>query len=276
MEKQKGPFDKAQGGQALLIVILAMVVALTVGLSVVSRSITTVRISTAEEESQRAFSAAEAGIEEALKSGLSVAEQTLPNNTKYSANIITPASTTEFLVPSPSLKDEAVQIWLSNYPDYSGWYSANNTIAIGWGNKGDTCPNVAALEIIIIYGTTTNPSVARFPVDPCGVTRGNNFINSGLEGDIRISGKDFEYSHSIINFGSRFQNVKFMRIIPLYNSTVMGIKADSSLPLQGKEIESTGKVSSGGQEIVRKIKVFQAYPSLPSIFDHAIFSGTSL
>ena len=54
-------------GQALLIVLLVMTVALTVGLSVATRTIVNVRITTQEEQSQRAFSAAEAGIEETLR-----------------------------------------------------------------------------------------------------------------------------------------------------------------------------------------------------------------
>ena len=58
-----------QRGQALLIVVLVMAVALTIGLAVVSRSITDIKISRQEEESARVFSVAEAGIEEALKLG---------------------------------------------------------------------------------------------------------------------------------------------------------------------------------------------------------------
>src|SRR3990172_86209 len=55
-----------QGGQALLIVLLTMAVILTVVLSVVSRSVTDVTVTTYEEDALRAFSAAEAGIEEKL------------------------------------------------------------------------------------------------------------------------------------------------------------------------------------------------------------------
>ncbi|MBU3957074.1 hypothetical protein KKI19_02265 [Patescibacteria group bacterium] len=42
-------------GQALLIILLVMAVALTIGLSVVSRSITDIRISQEQEQSARAF-----------------------------------------------------------------------------------------------------------------------------------------------------------------------------------------------------------------------------
>ena len=54
---------KYQKGQILLLVVLVMTIALTIGLSLATRTITDIRTTTEEENSQRAFSAAEAGIE---------------------------------------------------------------------------------------------------------------------------------------------------------------------------------------------------------------------
>lgn len=56
-----------KSGQVVLIVLLVMVVVLTIGLSLISQSVTDISISKDEEESIRAFSAAEAGIEAALQ-----------------------------------------------------------------------------------------------------------------------------------------------------------------------------------------------------------------
>ena len=52
-----------QSGQALLLVLLSMAVILTVVLSILSRSILDVAVTTGEEEALRAFSAAEAGMQ---------------------------------------------------------------------------------------------------------------------------------------------------------------------------------------------------------------------
>ena len=76
-------FEK-QKGQVLLIVVLVMIVALTVGLSLISRSITNLRTSTEEAESQKALAAAEAGIEQALESGQDIQ---LASFKEYSINI---------------------------------------------------------------------------------------------------------------------------------------------------------------------------------------------
>ena len=58
-----------ESGQALLIVVLSLAVVLTVVLSILARSVTDIKLSTGSEESLRAFSAAEAGIERALIAG---------------------------------------------------------------------------------------------------------------------------------------------------------------------------------------------------------------
>ncbi len=55
-----------KSGQILILVLLIVVVALAVGLSVASRNITNLRSSTQTEQSQRAFTAAEGGVEDVL------------------------------------------------------------------------------------------------------------------------------------------------------------------------------------------------------------------
>ena len=57
---------KKKKGQVLVLVLLVVVVALAVGLSVASRNLTNLRITTQSEQSQRAFNAAEGGNEHAL------------------------------------------------------------------------------------------------------------------------------------------------------------------------------------------------------------------
>jgi Tfp pilus assembly protein PilX len=47
---------KNNSGQTIIIVLLAIAVGLTIGLAVISRSVTSIRISRQEEESARAFS----------------------------------------------------------------------------------------------------------------------------------------------------------------------------------------------------------------------------
>src|SRR5204863_1532604 len=58
-------------GQVLLILLLVMTVGLAIGLSIIQRSLSDVSTASKIEQSSRAFSAAEAGIERALKGNCS-------------------------------------------------------------------------------------------------------------------------------------------------------------------------------------------------------------
>src|SRR5688572_23181590 len=113
------PLEK-QRGQVLLIVVLVMIVALTVGLSLISRSITNLRTSTEEAESQKALAAAEAGIERALESG------TIETGNFDSGSVQVNYSTavqdvrgSEFLLNGGNdiPRDDGADVWLATYTD---------------------------------------------------------------------------------------------------------------------------------------------------------------
>lgn len=253
-----------QKGQALLIVILIMVVSLTIGLSVASRSIVNLRTSTEEENSQRAFSAAEAGVEKAIATGTGITAQDLGNNAIIKEVDIGEVSGTEFVLNGGNNveKDNGIDLGLSQ--DYPGYKTAQNisNLSIYWGSQGDTCLNSAAIELIALSGSSNSSRSTRYAYDPC--SRGNNF-SSADTGSYIISGKTFKYRALIGNIN----NGLIARVVPLYANTPLGITSGTSLPLQGKVIQSTGQ--SGGTE--RKITYFKGYPQLPvEFFQYILFS----
>ena len=262
-------------GQMLLIVVLVMVVVLTVGMSAATRTITNIRVSTDEEDSERAFSAAEAGLEQALGRNLGVSG-TLDNTSTYQTSIAQ-LSGVQFLLNNnlPVLKDDAVDVWLSTYPTYSVPYY-NGSMTIYWGSSGDTCSTseanntMAALDIVLISGSTANPVSTHYPVDPCPQRRNdNNFGNTNGGGN--VAGKNFAYRTTI-----NVTNGLIARIIPIYASTSIGVTGCNNggggcvaLPSQGTLIQSTG-TSDNAQ---RKIVSFQSYPKLPpEIFPFVLFA----
>lgn len=274
-------------GQALLIMVLVMVVALTVGLSVASRTVTNLRTTIEEENSQRAFSAAEAGVEQALKTGQSVSvAQSLGNNAQIKNVSIQQIQGTEFLINGGNSipQDDGADIWLSDYPNYTNQWptGGNGNITLYWGSPNDTCSSsfltntMSAIEIVVVTGSRVNPLTTRYGFDPCTLRAANNHFTQPLSGTYSVSGKTFSNSASItVPAGSGI----IARIIPLYAGVVIGVKAcDSSggnclsLPAQGKNIDATG--TSG--ETVRKIRVFQGYPQLPSeFFPYILFQTKS-
>lgn len=266
-----------QRGQTLLIVVLVMVVALTVGLSVASRSITNLRTTTEEENSQRAFSAAEAGVELALKSTCPppCSPTGVFENKAQFATVTSRVEGTEFLVNNgnPVFKDDGADVWLSNYPNYSSPLTPQ-FFTIYWGSMSDSCPNSSALEVIVISGSRNAPTAKRYAYDPC--SRDNNFskLVSPNVGTFSVKGKQFRYRTPTNDIN--ITNGLIARAVPLYTSTPIAVSTCNpagekctSLPAQGKVIESTGQ--SGGT--ARKVTLFQGYPKLPSeFFQYIIFS----
>ena len=79
--------EKRESGQALILVLLSLSVVLTLVLYVVSRSVTDVAVSSQQEESVRAFSAAEAGIEKTLVIGTGNATPAPVGDSSYVSSI---------------------------------------------------------------------------------------------------------------------------------------------------------------------------------------------
>jgi hypothetical protein len=272
-EKYHGPSRSSvkypiQQGQVLLVVVLLMVVVLTIGLSVAARNITNLRQTSEEDQSQRAFSAAEAGIEVALQQS----GDQFSGNFNESGEFITQVRTVqgrEFIVNNGKTitPNESVDVWLSNFPTTPSGYSVRSApVTIHWGSDGADPCDTAALEVTLLSGTTTNPSIRHYAFDPCDTTRAeNNFTAASTPGGT-VQDTTYRFRESItINEGL------LMRVIPLHHSTTMAVVSDTAegLPAQGKIIESTG--TSG--ETKRKIVVFQGFPKLPiEVFPYTLFT----
>lgn len=256
-----------QAGQALLIVVLVMVVALTVGLSIASKSITSFRNSTEQASSQKALSAAEAGIEQALKSNTSIPITTISQDTRYSTNVSTVQGTTFLLNGSnPILQSSGIDLWLTVYSSDSAqlyqspYYPSSGSFTVYWGDASGGCNN-AALEVVVIAGTKTSPLISRYAFDPCQTRQGSNhFASPG--GQATVAGRTFYYQATIPvgDGGVAGGGGLIARVIPLYMSAIMGVNGTNSFPSQGSVINAVG--SSGTTE--RRVNVFQGYPQLPA------------
>ena len=117
MKEKKFEFQRGQIG---LIVLLVMMVVGTIALSVASRSIIDVSITKQEEEKIRAFSAAEAGIEDLLTQGLALSlgigktsPESLPVDYSYDVSEVGVGSD-GFVFPDPLVNGETVQVFIDN------------------------------------------------------------------------------------------------------------------------------------------------------------------
>lgn len=284
-------------GQALLVVVLVMVIALTVGLSLASRSITVLRNTTQESDSQKAFSAAEAGIEQGLKlttqgQDLLAGPKSLGNNALIKQLDINVVSTPlEWLLSNGNYvpQDEGSDVWLSQYSTNQSVFQVNTVpaysnpwsgiLTLGWGSTSDSCattpPQAAALEVAVLYEDPAHPDLShilesKYTYDQCVGTNRANLDQFGkpLAGSVTITGKLFPNKASIT-----VTNGILMRITPVYTGTFLGVSVSSgnALPAQGRIITATGQAGTTGS-VERKVQYYQGYESLPSEYFYGLFS----
>jgi Tfp pilus assembly protein PilX len=273
---------EATRGQVLLITLLVLLVAMTIGLSLIGRSKTNVQLSTDVEESARAFSAAEAGIEEALKSGLSTSGvQTLSGTgTQYETNVSAIGSAVgAFAVPQITPQGVTETIWLVNHDangnlvEFRAYFG--NQITVCWNSVGTTVP---ALSVALLYKKAAGGAynMAKFAADGVSRTVPNNFtsVTTGV-GCGQSSVYKITISFPVIpNLNFATDTLLALRIRPIYADAQLYIDSGAALlPRQGNMVTSSGSTGGG---LSRKIQVYQQYRSAPSIFDAAIISQSTL
>jgi Tfp pilus assembly protein PilX len=274
-----------QSGQVVLITLLVLTIATTVALSLVSRTTTDTTITNQIEESSRAFSAAEAGVEEALRSGVgSGGTQVLSGGeASYAVTVASIGGAAGvFQFPKKTLRGVTETLWLVNH-NASGQlvetptYTAS-TIGVCWSSETIT----PALIATVLYKESTDGSyrVAKAAFDPDATRAGtDNFTSSYTAGGcggttgtayrvtITFSGLDASINPAV-------DTLLALRLRPVYADAKLAIDAGVQvLPLQGNKIDSTGSTSGGTN---RKIVVFQQYRSPSTIFDAAVYSQGSI
>jgi len=286
----------SNSGQALLIVLLSMAVILTIVLSILSRSVTDIAVTSREEEALRAFSAAEAGVERALLIGSNTGS--FDDATFVATSINFGVSAEEYIYSNKLLTGESGTIWFVDHDEDTGELTCGtgecftgSQISICWAGSGTSSDQATtpALEISIFYvnvpwdystieiaRVTTDPNVARKVTNNFGDTDG---VNCTLEGQDFEFKKTIDFSASGLNIPyAATGNLLFGKVRFFYNTDeaqslgfdVRG--SGSDLPSQGRKIVSTGTAG----EANRKIEVLRTFGELPSIFDAAVFSPGGL
>lgn len=284
-------------GQTLLLLIVIMTVALAVGLSIIQKSISDVSTASKVEQSSRAFSAAEAGIEQALQNqvaGPQTVDFSTSNKSSAQVNLTSKpamlASGYQEAIQYPALaKEDIVQVWLAD-PDHNDAngrpleFYKQNTLDIYWGNS---TTDKAAIELTLVYNEGGVYKANKWYKDSDSARTVNNGFSTA---DVTCSG----YPLSSVSGSSVFYQCKtVLRNLPstgqmllrarlLYNtsSQPLAIQAVNSncgtnsckLPPQAREITSTG--TSG--ETQRTVRVFQENNVVPFYYDYGIFSTSSI
>lgn len=268
-------------GQALLIIVLIMTVALTIGLAVVSRSVTDIAISYQEEEAARAFSTAEAGIEDALAQNLAIGGAPLSGSiglVDYTVSASAQGGGRVFIFPQAIEAGETQTVWLVGHnadgePDAGEGSFGGNVLVFHWGNEGQAADEATtpALEASLFYEDGGLMIIKRNAFDPNEARRADNdFGPPEIDGPYSLGGKNFAFKRG---FSSAPAGTPYiLRLTLFYNdeAQILGVWTDSDLPFQGKCYEAVATVSSSG--VSRKVKQCQFYKAPPKVFDYVLFS----
>jgi Tfp pilus assembly protein PilX len=272
-----------KSGQILILVLLIVVVALAVGLSVASRNITNLRTSTQTKESQRAFGAAEGGVEDVL-SRLTQISSDIKLGTNASGCAVAGDTATcsvpvgdinaDVKVKSSSVYESKVelgdvaQIGLTGP---TGSFTGNVQVDWAKGNVENSNEGPASIEIAQINGPAPYTQTRWYFQGKARVDETLGPIPAGASTSCTPSAG---YQKCIvISIGA---NAILLRIKPFWaNTTVrVGAQGATSLPIQTYDISSSSSANAG---VTRKVQVSRtAFPMMPAVFDYSMFSEESI
>lgn len=262
---------KQNSGQATIIILTMMVAAVGIGLFLTRGVQTDLQMTKVQEESARAFSAAEAGIDSALYSW-TPGEQSLSLETGdvsvLSSNL--GEGEARFNFPGTVAQGDFGTIWLAVHSedgeiDEGNYYqSSNNRVWVCWENS-------AALELILFY-KSGDYKTERWAFDPDSDRRDENSFAAPDAGG--CAGLNLK---AVLNLPDG--TPLFIIAKSYYGETALGAQATAGavFPSQGKLVVSTGEVDTLGDKVVsRRLQVLQTWDIPPLIFFEPVFSGSSI
>jgi len=261
--------DSGQSGQIGIIVVLIMVVLLTIGLSLASRTTKEVALSTQEEESTRVFNAAEVGVEQALSSDLSFAGDV------FTSSPITPAGSNTTVTYTIN---KQYQLEMQVFQGVSSMIQLTDaahptppsSLLVDWSLENSCATQSPASLLVSVYSINKAASPPDVKVryetyEAC--SRPNNFSTTGVG-----AGQNGYFKRATIALAA---NDNFIRIKPVYNDTKMLVQPSSGqMPVQSYAIRSSGSNNAGNEN--RNVQVVRSLPTAPSILDYVLFSGNTI
>lgn len=251
----------SQSGQIGVIVLLIMVVLLTIGISVASRTSQDLFLAQQQVDSARVFNAAEAGVEEALATNFDFEGMSFQGQISdfFDTNVdvaysITKNNQLEFRL------FELVGVKI----DVDG-FSPGNGLDIRWSQVG----NCAAQDVASVLVTTFIDQAGEIRSEHqafAGCDRGDNFLPSTtLLGDPYFRRVVFPIPDDAL----------FIRITPVYADTHLFVAGSGwTLPVQSYSIRSEAENVLGSE--FRAVEVISTLDGTPSIMDYTVFSGTDI
>lgn len=254
---------KHQKGQALLIAVMLLTTAITIVLAVSFKSTTDTKTAKLEEESQKAFAAAEAGIEAALQVGsgtVALSGLNVPSGFTGQATVDTTSVKPTFVTPLVQ-KDEQYTLYVSDYNKTTGAFSNpwSGNLTFYFGQSGPSCSGTRTAPVLEITTVSSTDTVTRKLIEPCSPGVGSDI--SATQSNYTVDGTTFTYkADSSITVSAS----KVILIRSLYAPTSIGVDGNGvNLKVQGASATSEAHSPSG---VTKRVSLFQSYPQIPSDF----------
>lgn len=287
-----------QSGQALLFVIIAMTIALSVGVAVSSRTINSLKRSSSTDTSSRVFAAAEGGIEWFLTQPLEILEDLSDGNNNNGSQC--PSGSTDVAEDTSAcqlnyepqgidkIESKAeVTVTKFQFNNKTGsdnyWFNLNtgevkevalqdylsNTFYRG---NIDICfrPKETTQSALLYYYTYNEDGVyEKKLIEPQGAIVGSIDVEGTTLANTTRPGYPECYR---ANIGT---DLIGLRIKILYSDSEVAVFPDSAnFPTQGYKLISKGRLENVNEtiKVVREITAFKSLPYAPAVFDYAIYS----
>ncbi|NTV31167.1 hypothetical protein HGA91_04300 [candidate division WWE3 bacterium] len=240
----------AKQGQILVVILLIVIVGLTIALSIAGTTFRNLESTATTEETNRAFSAAEAGVEEAI---LKI-EQGTPVPTINPKNLDSGSTIKQVTVqPDTTLqvnnlkKDDVAQLNLDCASCGTG------QVRVQWDAN-------TAIVVTKISGTSPNYNVERWAYN-CGFNPGNGFTQSSAASGVCQQ-----------QFNVNGATDKILRFRVMYGDSDLSVTplAGTTIPTQSTIVKATGQ--SGETE--RTVQLQRSAPVPPAILDYVLFSAS--
>lgn len=254
-----------QSGQVAIVILLIMVVLLTVGLSLASRTTQELFLSQQEAESARVFNAAEVGVEEALSQDFSTITGTVTLPSSTVVDDVTTSTTIQSVntLETQIVEGAAVHLNLTGY--------GGTSFSLNWAretacNTDVNNPGAASILVSIYYRDGTTPKVVHEAYSPC-----TRFSDQFTLVTTDPSGAYFRQTSVPVPNGGSLTPL-FARIRAVYNDTALRVTGTGLT--QFYVIRSQANTDIGEES--RTVEVGRTLSGAPSFMDYSVYSGSDI
>ena len=277
-------------GQALLFVIVAVTIALSVGISVSTRALSSQKRISSSDTAIRVSNASEGGAEMMLgKNYSTLASLTNPSLTNLDCQTyVSPSSFLDngkCVITYPSSPGDtittkatvSVKGFSMNASDHY-WFDLSPGMVkeirlVGYGSTSlDVCwENKDTAIYTLSYNSSGGIKKGWFVDNDTNIPSGN--ISGFTEG---IANHGYNACATISSANNKLvTNPYGLRIKALYDATRVHVyPSGGSFPIQGYKIASVGELATGGSKESRIVVVYKSFPYSSSIIDSALYSAT--